>query len=162
VQQPGITIGFSDAGAHLRNMAFYNYAIRLLTRVHQAQESFLSKERAVYKLTGEIGDFYGLDAGHLRVGDRADVVVVDPAGLDDETQRYAEATMAEFGGMSRMVNRNDRAVTATIVGGKVVFRSGEFVPGYGTDFAAGRFLRAGEPRGTVRAAAGRRTPVTAA
>jgi N-acyl-D-aspartate/D-glutamate deacylase len=161
VQQPGITIGFSDAGAHLRNMAFYNYAIRLLTRVHQAQESFLSKEQAVYKLTGEIGDFYGLDAGHLRTGDRADVVVVDPAGLDDETQCYAEATMAEFGGMSRMVNRNDRAVTATIVGGKVVYRAGRFVSGYGTDFAAGRFLRAGEPRGTVRAGADRRTPVSA-
>jgi N-acyl-D-aspartate/D-glutamate deacylase len=160
VQQPGVTIGFSDAGAHLRNMAFYNYAIRLLTRVQQAQESFMAKEQAIYKLTGEIGDFYGLDAGHLRVGDRADIAVIDPAGLDEQTEAYAEAVMPEFGGMSRMVNRNDRAVSATVVGGRVVYREGEFVPGYGTDFAAGRFLRAGEPRGSVRQQVDR--PVTAA
>jgi N-acyl-D-aspartate/D-glutamate deacylase len=150
VNQPGVTIGFSDAGAHLRNMAFYNYAIRLLTRMHQARESFIAKERAVYKLTGEIGDFYGLDAGHLRVGDRADIAVIDPDGLDESTEAYAEATMPEFGGMSRMVNRNDRAVAATVVGGTVVYRDGEFVDGYGREFATGRFLRAGEPRGTVR------------
>jgi N-acyl-D-aspartate/D-glutamate deacylase len=152
VNQPGVTIGFSDAGAHLRNMAFYNYAIRLLTRMHEAGEAFISKEQAVYKLTGEIGDFYGLDAGHLRVGDRADIAVIDPAGLSEsETTKYAEATMPEFGGMSRMVNRNDAAVAATLVSGKVVYRGGEFVPGYGADFAAGRFLRAGEPQGSVRA-----------
>lgn len=150
VNQPGVTIGFSDAGAHLRNMAFYNYGLRLLTRMHQAKESFIAKEQAIYKLTGEIGDFYGLDAGHLRVGDRADVVVVDPAGLDEETEKYAEAVMPEFGGMHRMVNRNDRAVTATLVGGRVVYRSGGFVDGYGRTFTTGRFLRAGEPQGTIR------------
>ena len=26
-------MGFSDAGAHLRNMAFYNFPLRLLKRV---------------------------------------------------------------------------------------------------------------------------------
>lgn len=151
VQQPGVTIGFSDAGAHLRNMAFYNYAIRLLSRMYDAKESFISKEQAVYKLTGEIGEFYGLDAGRLQVGDRADIAVVDPTGLGEaKTTAYAEAPMPEFGGMSRMVNRNDEAVAATIVGGKVVYRAGEFVTGYGKYFASGRFLRAGEPRGSVR------------
>jgi N-acyl-D-aspartate/D-glutamate deacylase len=161
VRQPGVTIGFSDAGAHLRNMAFYNYAIRLLTRVHQADESFLPVERAVHKLTGELGDFYGLDAGHLRVGDRADVAVIDPAGLDAETLRYHEAPMAEFGGMRRMVNRNDGAVAATLVGGQVVYRSGGFVAGYGSTLASGRFLRAGEATGTVRPDADRQVAVSA-
>jgi N-acyl-D-aspartate/D-glutamate deacylase len=121
--------------------------------MHEARESFISKEQAVYKLTGEIADFWDLDAGHLRIGDRADIAVIDPAGLSEvETTRYAEATMPEFGGMSRMVNRNDDAVAATLVGGKVVYRAGSFVPGYGADFATGRFLRAGEPTGTVRPA----------
>ncbi|APE10666.1 hypothetical protein BO226_16890 [Rhodococcus sp. 2G] len=47
-----------------------------------------------------------------------------------------------------MVNRNDRAVTATAVAGRVVFRDGEFVPGYGHTVGTGRFLRAGvEERG---------------
>ena len=31
--EPSVHMGFSDAGAHLRNMAFYNYALRLLKRV---------------------------------------------------------------------------------------------------------------------------------
>jgi N-acyl-D-aspartate/D-glutamate deacylase len=63
--------------------------------------------------------------------------------------------------MSRMVNRNDRAVAATVVGGRVVYRAGEFVAGYGTDFASGRFLRAGEPRGTVRQLANQQATISA-
>jgi len=152
INRYGITIGFSDAGAHLRNMAFYNFGIRLLNRVHQAQSKsrpFMSVEKAVHKLTGELGDFYGIDAGHIAVGDRADIVVVDPAGLSDEVDSYHEALMPEFGNMSRMVNRNDAAVSATIVSGELVFDHGEFVEGYGRTIGTGRFLRAGEPRGTV-------------
>ena len=52
--------------------------------------------------------------------------------------------MPEFGGLSRMVRRNDGAVAATIVNGSVVFRDGEFADGYGTERSTGRFLRAGE------------------
>ncbi len=149
ITQPGIQIGFSDAGAHLRNMAFYNYGIRLLRRVHEASRPFLSLEQAVHLLTGDLADWFGIDAGRLREGDRADLVIVDPAGLDATTDEYAEAPMAEFGGLSRMVNRNDRAVAATIVGGRIVFRDGAFVPGYGGQWRSGRVLRAGEARGTV-------------
>ncbi|UYP18580.1 amidohydrolase family protein [Rhodococcus sp. Z13] len=146
VRTPGVTIGFSDAGAHLRNMAFYNFAICLLRRAHDAErrgEPILPLGQIVHKLTGELGDFYGIDAGHLRIGDRADFVVVDPAGLTDDVDAYHEAPMEEFGGLQRMVDRNDRAVTATAVAGRVVFREGEFVPGYGRTVGTGRFLRAG-------------------
>ena len=59
--------------------------------------------------------------------------------------------MAEFGGLRRMVNRNDRAVAATVIGGRVVYRAGEFAEGYGRDWRSGRVLRAGEPRGSVTA-----------
>ncbi len=34
---PGSLIGFSDAGAHLRNMAFYNFPLRMLKFVRDAQ-----------------------------------------------------------------------------------------------------------------------------
>ncbi|MCW2771446.1 MAG: hypothetical protein JWR27_2879, partial [Aeromicrobium sp.] len=83
------------------------------------------------------------------VGDRADIVVVDPAGLSDEVDSYHEALMPEFGNMSRMVNRNDAAVTATVVTGEVVYDRGGFAEGYGRTLGTGRFLRAGEARGTV-------------
>ena len=80
------------------------------------------------------------------------MLVVDPSGLDGESLEYHEEAMDEFGGIRRMVNRNDRAVAATVIGGRVVWSDGQFVDGYGREFAAGRFLPAGEavaPRETV-------------
>ncbi|AWH96820.1 N-acyl-D-amino-acid deacylase family protein [Dietzia psychralcaliphila] len=147
---PGITIGFSDAGAHLRNMAFYNFGVRLLERVYEADRRgapFLSVEDAVYKLTGELADFYRLDAGRIEPGRRADVVVIDPAGLNGESLGYHEEAMPELGGIHRMVNRNDRAVAATVIGGHVVWEDGQFAEGFGSEIAAGRFLPSGESVG---------------
>lgn len=143
---PGIHIGFSDAGAHLRNMAFYNIGLRLLRRVRDAEAAgtpFMTVEAAVHRLTGELADWFGLDAGHLRVGDRADVVVVNPDALDDSVDGYHEAIIPEFGNLSRMVRRNDATVTATLVAGAVVFSAGAFVDGYGVTAGTGQFLRAG-------------------
>jgi N-acyl-D-aspartate/D-glutamate deacylase len=151
-QQPGIQIGFSDAGAHLRNMAFYNFGIRFLRRVNEAAAAgkpFLPLEKAVHMLTGDLADFFGVDAGRLRVGDRADLVVIDPRGLDESADEYHEQPLVEFGGLRRMVNRNDRAVAATVIGGRVVYRYGEFADGYGSSYRTGRVLRANEPRGSV-------------
>ncbi|MFD1814346.1 N-acyl-D-amino-acid deacylase family protein [Rhodococcus gannanensis] len=142
---PGIQLGFSDAGAHLRNMAFYNFGLRLLRRVHDAERSgrpFMSLEHAVHRLTGELADWYGLDAGHLREGDRADLVVLDPTHLDATLDAYAESPVAEYDNLSRMVNRNDDAVTAVFVGGQFVFGEGVADPTLGTR-RTGRFLRAG-------------------
>jgi N-acyl-D-aspartate/D-glutamate deacylase len=143
-RDPGVQMGFSDAGAHLRNMAFYNMGLRLLRHVRDAAEAgtpFMTIEQAVHRLTGELADWYRLDAGHLRIGDRADVVVIDPARLDDRLDDYAEDAVDQYGGLSRMVNRNDATVKAVLVGGRAVFLDG--VP---TDLVGrrrtGRFLRA--------------------
>ena len=145
--EPSIHMGFSDAGAHLRNMAFYNFALRLLKRAHDADRAgrpFLSIERAVYRLTAEVAEWFGLNAGKLREGDRADFVVVDPAGLDESVNGYHEERVPFYGGLSRMVNRNDAAVVATGINGAVVYRNGQFCQGYGTTMKSGRFLRADE------------------
>ncbi len=144
----GVMIGFADSGAHLRNMAFYNFGVRLLRRAKEAQRGahpFMSIERAVHRLTGELADWFGLDAGRLRVGDRADIAIIDPAGLDARVDDYHESPIPEFGGLSRMVNRNDAAVSATLVAGNVVFENGVAQRGVRT----GRVLRAGEARGTI-------------
>jgi N-acyl-D-aspartate/D-glutamate deacylase len=149
-------MGFTDSGAHLRNIAFYNAPVRLLRRVVEAERAgrpFMTIEHAVHRVTGELGAWFGIDAGSLRIGDRADVAVIDPAGLDASVDGYHEAPIAEFGGLSRMVNRSDRAVTLTIIGGRPVFADGAFVPGYGTQFRVGGFLRPGAaPPASVPAA----------
>jgi len=143
---PSIHMGFSDAGAHLRNMAFYNFSLRLLKRVRDADSAgrpFLTVQRAVHRLTAEVAEWFGLDAGTLREGERADFVVIDPAGLDESVDGYHEEKVPFYGGLSRMVNRNDAAVIATGVGGTVVYRNGQFCEGYGTTLKSGRFLGAG-------------------
>ena len=146
----GVQMGFSDAGAHLRNMAFYNSGLRLLRHVHeqeQAGQPFMSLEQAVHRMTGELGAWFGLDAGTLREGDRADLAIIDPAGLDSTLDDYAEAPVPQFGGMARMVNRNAAAVPAVFVGGRKVIADGEPTATLGTE-RTGRFLRAGLPAKT--------------
>ena len=140
----GIQIGFSDAGAHLRNMAFYNFGLRLLRHVRDAERAgkpFMTVEHAVHRLTGELGEWYRIDAGTLRVGDRADLVVVDPARLDDAVEEYHEAPVEQYGGLSRMVNRNDAAVPAVFIAGRRVVENGQPTAVLGHE-RTGRFLRA--------------------
>jgi N-acyl-D-aspartate/D-glutamate deacylase len=150
----GLQVGFSDAGAHLRNMAFYNSGLRLLRHVRDAElqgRPFLSVEQAVHRLTGELADWYGLEAGHLRVGDWADLVVIDPQRLDDSLDAYHEAKIEAYDGLSRMVNRNDATVEAVFVSGREVFRNGRPTEVLGRERTGG-FLRAdGRPRNVPQA-----------
>lgn len=160
-QSPHVQMGFSDAGAHLRNMAFYNFGLRLLKHVRDAEVAgrpFLTIAQAVHRLTGELADFYGIDAGHLRVGDRADVLVVDPAHLDASLEEYHEAPVEIYGGLRRMVNRNDAAVPLVMVGGQVVVRDGEPTEIVGRQ-RTGSFLRVGQPTAAPAAPAPAPRPV---
>ena len=99
-------------------------------------------EAAVHRLTGELGDWYGIDAGRLREGDRADIVIIDPAHLDESLDSYAECPVPQFDNLPRMVNRNDDTVTAVFIGGQRVFGDGEPTAVLGNT-KTGRFLRAG-------------------
>jgi N-acyl-D-aspartate/D-glutamate deacylase len=135
-------LGNNDSGAHLRNFGFYNAPLRALKLVkdaHDAGRPFMSLQAAVRRLTGEHRGWYGLDAGRLSLGGRADIAVIDPAGLDDSLADYHEEHTPAFG-VSRVVNRNDKAVAATIVGGRLVYGYGRFAEGFGTTLRAGAFL----------------------
>jgi N-acyl-D-aspartate/D-glutamate deacylase len=139
VRHPDILVGFSDAGAH------YNFPLRLLRLVaesHRVGKPCMPIERAVHRLTAEIADWLGIDAGALATGRRADVVVLDPAGLDGTLEDFHEAEMPEFGGLRRLVRRNDRAVDSVLVAGRIAVTSGRPVPELGHARGFGRVLRA--------------------
>ncbi|MBS2030527.1 MAG: amidohydrolase family protein [Deltaproteobacteria bacterium] len=139
-------IGFADSGAHIRNMAFYSFPLQMLRVVRDAERAgrpVMPLERAVWRLTGELAQWLGVDAGRLRQGDRADVAIVDPEALDDRLDAYHEAPMENLGGLQRMVNRSDGAVSAVLVNGKVAFEDGAFSPSLGRERGFGRFLPAG-------------------
>ena len=145
MSNPDVLIGFSDAGAHLRNMAFYNFPLKMLAQVHADQRNpkpFMSTHRAVYRLTGEIGDWFGLDVGHLTEGARADIVVVDPHHLDEAMDAPEEAPMESFGGFPRLVNRNPGAVPAVLINGKLAAQEGQPTATLGHETGFGRVLRA--------------------
>jgi len=145
INAPAALIGFADSGAHIRNMAFYSFPLRMLKVVRDAEQAgkpVMPLERAVWRLTGEIGDWLGVDAGRLRVGDRADVAVIDPAALDERLDAYHEAPMENLGNLSRMVNRSDGAVRAVLVGGRVAYAGGAFDAELGRARGFGSFLPA--------------------
>jgi N-acyl-D-aspartate/D-glutamate deacylase len=68
-------------------------------------------------------------------------VIVDPAQLDESLDGYAEERVEQYGGLSRMVNRNDDTVSAVLVAGRTVFRNGQPTEVLGTE-RTGSFLRA--------------------
>ena len=146
VSNPDTLITFSDAGAHIRNMAFYNLPLRFLQLIKESidqGEPAMTMERAVHRLTGEQARWLGVDAGTLRVGDRADVVVIDPAKLDQPLDAQCWAEMEGFN-MERMVNRNPGVVRTVLINGKVAVEEGEPVAALGRTQGYGKFLRAGE------------------
>ncbi len=144
---PDVLIGFSDAGAHLRQMAHYNFPLRFLKLVRDAEqrgEPFMSMERAVYRVTGEPSEWFGMDAGVLAEGRRADVVVVDPERLDDTLDEAHEAEMKNFGGYVRLVRRNPDTVRAVYVSGKKAVERGELLAEVGQHKGFGTVLRSGD------------------
>lgn len=109
----------------------------------------MTLEQAVHRLTGELADWYQIDAGHLRLGDRADLMIVDPARLDGSLDDYAEEPVEQYGGLSRMVNRNDDTVSAVFVGGHAVFLDGQPTDVLGVH-RTGSFLRANTATAATR------------
>jgi N-acyl-D-aspartate/D-glutamate deacylase len=115
-------------------MAHYNFPLRMLKAVRDEEargRPFLSTGRAVARLTSEIADFLGVDAGRLAVGGRADLVVLRPEGLDSAVDAIHEAPLEGFGSLKRLVRRNPRAVGAVFIGGRLAVRDGEPTPDLG-------------------------------
>ncbi|MCU1716131.1 N-acyl-D-amino-acid deacylase family protein [Pseudomonas sp. 5P_3.1_Bac2] len=135
--------GFADSGAHLRSIAQYNFPLRFLKYVRDAElagKPFMQLGHAIHRLSGELADFIGVDAGYIRVGDRADLVVINPEGLTAELDDIHEAPM-EVLGLERVVKRNDAAVEVTLINGKIAYQRGEYFPDdLGKQQGYGRFL----------------------
>lgn len=90
----------------MRNIVFCDFRLRLLRQVYGAQKAgrpFMTVEVAVHRLTRDLAQWYDVDAGHLRLGDRADLVVIDPAHLDESLDTYAEGPITEYNNLSRIL-----------------------------------------------------------
>jgi N-acyl-D-aspartate/D-glutamate deacylase len=126
---PDVLIGFSDAGAHLRGMAHYNFPLRFLKFVHdQINEGklFMTYEKAIWRLTGEIADWLGIDAGKIEKGKRADLVIINPKEFaTNQVEEIHEAEIPGFNGYRRLVRRNDQLVDSVFINGKLAWHQGK-------------------------------------
>jgi len=137
-------ITFSDAGAHIRNMAFYNLPLRMLKLVKETideDNSIMSMEKAVWRMTGDQADWFGVDAGKIREGDRADLVVINPNAFDQDLEQVHWADMENFG-LQRLVNRNPGIVEHVFINGKAAVENGELVTALGREKGYGQFIPA--------------------
>lgn len=137
-------ISFSDAGAHLRNMAFYDFPLQMIKNVQDTIDAgtpMMSMEKCIWRLSGEQPDWFGLECGYIREGARADINVLDPQHFSQITDEITEAPIEAFDNYPRLVNRHPGVVAQVIVGGKCIFSGDQFVEGYGKTEKFGRFLR---------------------
>ena len=97
--------------------------------------------RAVHRVTGELADFLGVDAGRLQVGARADIAVIDPTALDDRVDEVVEAPMPGIESVQRLVNRGDGAVRAVLVNGRLAWGAEGRADDFGVRHGFGKVLR---------------------
>jgi N-acyl-D-aspartate/D-glutamate deacylase len=129
--------GIEPADALLDLAVAHGSALRWRTTIANDRDDVL--DRLQQSPAAQIG--FADSGAHLAPGHSADIAVIDPAGFDGSSGEYKEAPMPGTQ-LSRMVNRNDRAVAATIVGGQIVYEYGTFADGFGTTLHAGTFLAA--------------------
>jgi hypothetical protein len=75
------------------------------------------------------------------VGDRADVVVIDPKGFDQNLEDVHWGEMENFG-LQRLVNRNPGLVKHVVINGKLAVDNEQLVPELGNEMGFGTFLAA--------------------
>ncbi len=119
--------GFSDAGAHSRNLAFFDNSLSVLRQAQQTE--FITAERAVSRVTGEPARWFNLDAGTIKEGSQADILLLDPEKLACPIPTPVPIEDSVFSGATRLVKRDlDPAVRHLYKQGVEVVRAGEVLP----------------------------------
>lgn len=121
MRHPHILPGFSDSGAHVRNMAFYDSALSLLRQA--VTRGVMPIERAIARVSGEPARWYGLDRGVIERGARADLLLIRPEGLKSPIAPMIEVADPLLDGALRMVKRgSDEILDTVFIGGRAVCR----------------------------------------
>ncbi len=139
LSHPHILPGFTDAGAHVRNIGYYDGPLTLLKDA--VQSGFMTPERAIARCTGEAAAWFRLDAGLLREGAAADILLLDPARLKDPLAPPVELQDPVLEGAPRLVKRqHPDLVRAVWIGGRRGVGVGEPQASLGRE-RAGRLLK---------------------
>lgn len=134
---PKLIPGFNDSGAHVTNMAFFDGNLRALKIGLEESEACFS--HMLSRLTSEPAAFFGLSGvGSLRVGSRADMVLLNPqrlASYDGEaSMQYQYRDVFDC---HQLVNRSDGVVDGVFVGGQRVWQGDDFCGEHGRQTLGG-------------------------
>ena len=132
LDDPLVTLGLADAGAHVGQIMDASQPTFLLTYWVRERQRW-SIEEAIRRLTSDTADLFGItDRGRLAVGSHADVNVIDFEGLHLPIPEYVN----DFpNGAGRYV-QGSSGYDYTLVNGEVFMDHGEH-----TGALAGRMLR---------------------
>ena len=112
--------GFNDSGAHITNMAFFDSNLMSLKLAKEQGEDVVAK--VVKRLTKDPADTFGLDAGSLAIGARADMVLINPEALDGwEPDQTRELVYREIFEHEQMVNRPSGIVGSVYIAGELAW-----------------------------------------
>lgn len=138
---PKLLPGFNDSGAHVTNMAFFDGNLRALQIGLNDSEATFS--HMLKRLTREPAEFFGLDAGRLEVGARADLALLNPEMLRTyDGEASVNYIYRDVFGCHQLVNRSDGLVEGVFVAGERVWDGGQFTAAHGNK-RLGRALRVG-------------------
>jgi N-acyl-D-aspartate/D-glutamate deacylase len=124
LKHPHIFPGFTDAGAHVRSLGYYDGALSLLKQA--VTTGFLTPQAAIARVTGEPAQWWRLDTGVLKVGAKADLLLLSPTGLHQPISPQIEIADPLLDGTPRMVKRgSDDIVAAVYINGVQVIERGQ-------------------------------------
>jgi dihydroorotase-like cyclic amidohydrolase len=81
----------------------------------------------VKRLTRDAANIFGIAGGQIKVGERADITIVNPEELEVyEGENSVQRIYREDFEHEQLVNRSDGVVTATIVSGRAIWQNSKF------------------------------------
>lgn len=124
MRHPYILPGFTDAGAHVRNLGYYDGALSLLKQA--VTTKFLTPEAAIARVTGEPAQWFRLNTGVLKIGAQADLLLLNPLALQQPLTSPVEISDPVLDGEPRMVKRgSEEIVKAVYIRGTLVVDQGQ-------------------------------------
>ena len=122
LDHPYCHVGASDAGAHIAQFAGAGDTCHILSK-YVRERGDMTLERAVYRMTHEVAEAWGIKGrGLLKEGMAADVVIFDPETID----RGEEEFVNDFPGNANRYVRHPEGVDKVLINGAVVLDGGAY------------------------------------
>lgn len=122
LDHPLCHIGASDAGAHIAQFCGAGDTCFMLSN-HVRERGDMTLERAVYRMTSEVAQAWGIkNRGLLKEGYAADVVIFDP----DTIERGEEEFVRDVPGGANRYIRHPKGIDKVLVNGAVVVDGGAY------------------------------------